>query len=402
MYTEFFGLDNKPFEPDPDVRFIQLSKRPAEALASLVYAIEERQGWALVLGKPGTGKTTLALALLAELGDSVWPAVITNPNLEPADFFNVLSMELGFEKPISGKGEFLLALRGLITFCRKRNKSILIIIDDAQTMPDKMLLELLLLSRQDSGNPRVLNIFLLGTPELGYRLKNPSLRSLLQSIRLKTFVKPLNQTGVANYMRFRLEAAGGSLDIFEPEAIDKIAERTGGNQREINALCDLALLTAFSRSKKTVDAELLAGISSEGWEARADQADPEPEPESDVREISEFSPVAEAEEVHLGHEEPPSPTLEPEPPEEQAANAWDEPPFEEKPKHDLPRVSAAMISQPKWGSGGLRQVAAMALVIALLGGVYGLANYFGPPVLGIDTKRQPQIYIPPPPGGSNG
>lgn len=117
MYNEFFGFRSKPFELDPDAQFIFLSQQHAEALATLVYSIEEREGWALVAGQPGSGKTTLLVALIKQLGDQVWPAVVTDPNLSQADFFNLLSLELGFEKPMSSKAEFLLALRGLITLC---------------------------------------------------------------------------------------------------------------------------------------------------------------------------------------------------------------------------------------------------------------------------------------------
>lgn len=398
MYNEFFGFRHKPFELDPDARFFYLSDQHTEALATLVYSIEEREGWALVAGEPGSGKTTLAVALLKQLGDQVWPAVITDPDLSQNDFFNVLGLELGFEKPMASKSDFLLALRGLITLCRRRGKALLIIIDDAQAMPKQLMLELLLLSRQDTGSPRVLNIFLLGTGELLYRLKDPTMRSLAQTIRRRYILKPLTETESTRYISHRLIAAGGSDKTFTPEAQYAIAQAAQGNPREINSLCDFALIKAFSRDQHTVSASLAREViggeepaAAEGAERPTAEAQPlaASEPERAVAAASEdVDSIGPADAT-------PGPTADPQPKRTDP----------ERSRIAKAAVAAdAMAKQESASQVGafFRRFAAMSVIVALLGGGYLLANVYGPGLLGLSTERKPKIYIPPPPGQEQG
>jgi general secretion pathway protein A len=377
----------------------------------LVYSIEEREGWALVAGQPGSGKTTLLVALIKQLGDQVWPAVVTDPNLSQADFFNLLSLELGFEKPMSSKAEFLLALRGLITLCRKRGKALLIVIDDAQAMPKALLRELILLSRQDTGKPRVLNIFLLGTAELLYRLKDPPMRPLAQSIRRRCLLKALPTSEAVRYIVHRLKAAGGSENIFTPEARYAIAEAAEGNPRQINSLCDAALLKAFSRDQRTVNLalaqEIISGedLAPEAAEDKTAElaSPPDPEPPEAPDPVV---PVAD----ELEAEPPPASDQEDQGEEastDRAAPCQPEP-AETAPSERQSAAAAAVAEvaarQARRGQGGgvLRRVAAMVLLVVLLGGGYLLANIYGPTVIGLSTEKRPRIYIPPAPTSGQG
>ncbi len=409
MYNEFFGFRSKPFELDPDAQFIFLSQQHAEALATLVYSIEEREGWALVAGQPGSGKTTLLVALIKQLGDQVWPAVVTDPNLPQADFFNLLSLELGFENPMSSKAEFLLALRGLITLCRKRDKALLIVIDDAQAMPKTLLRELILLSRQDTGKPRVLNIFLLGTAELLHRLKDPSLRPLAQSIRRRCLLKPLPTNEAVRYIVHRLKAAGGSENIFTPEACYAIAEAAQGNPREINSLCDTALLKAFSRNQRTVNLalvqEIINGDDLAPEAAEQTSVELEPTPDQELPEVAE-PPAPAASEM----EEEPRSTSDLDDPGQETSTSQPEP-LEDAPREFLAapsereRAAVAEVAARqtrRQGGGTLRRVAAMVLLVVLLGGGYLLANVYGPTVIGLSTEKRPRIYIPPAPAPEQG
>lgn len=246
-----------PFALEPDSRFLVMGAEHKEALATLIYAIEQREGWALLLGDAGVGKTTLIMALLRELGEVVVPAVITNPLLDPLDFFNMIALELGMDGPFTSKGQFLIAFGQLITQCRQENKVLLLVIDEAHSLTPRLLEELRLLGNLDSAVPRVLNIFLVGQPKVVLLMKKAGARGLMQRLHRHYLLKPLPVDEVGNYIRHRLQVAGGSPDIFDEGAIEEVHSVTNGIPRVINALCDEALIAAYSQGKRRVDRELV-------------------------------------------------------------------------------------------------------------------------------------------------
>ena len=263
MYQQFFNFKEAPFAIEPNSRFIILNEEHQEALATLIYAIEQREGWALLLGYPGVGKTTLIMALFQEMGDSVVAGVITNPLLEPLDFFNMVALELGMEGPITSKGQFLVALRHLIGRYRQEGRSILLVVDEAHSLTLELLEEIRLLGNLDDGSPRVLNIFLVGQPQVLRLLKQASDQGLMQRFRRYYILKTLDQNGTLSYVRHRIKVAGGDPQVFSPEALAAVHQASGGNCRLINSLCDESLLLAFTREQRTISKEIVLEAADE-------------------------------------------------------------------------------------------------------------------------------------------
>ncbi|MFH1036314.1 MAG: AAA family ATPase [Pseudomonadota bacterium] len=257
MYNDFYGLKEKPFAAEPNPRFLVLMEEHQEALSTLVYAIDQQEGWALVVGEPGVGKTTLIIALLRELGERVLSAVVTNPKLVPLDFLNQLALELGLEGPFASKGPFLAALAQLINRCRREGKLILLVVDEAQDLSAEMLEELRLLGNLDNASPRVLNIFLVGQPEIIRVLKRAAARALMQRLHRSYALKPLTPKATALYVSQRLSLAGASGAIFNVEGLAGVYEVSRGVPRLINSVCDDALLLGMHQEQKTIGRELV-------------------------------------------------------------------------------------------------------------------------------------------------
>jgi len=301
LYTGFFHLRELPFALEPDSRFLVLDEEHKEALATLIYAIEQREGWALLLGEAGVGKTTLIMALLRELGEVVIPAVITNPLLEPLDFFNLVALELGMDGPYASKGQFLIALGQLINQCRQDNKVLLLVIDEAHSLTPRLLEELRLLGNLDGASPRVLNIFLVGQPKVLLLMKKAGARGLMQRLHRHYLLKPLSAADTAQYVRHRLQVAGGTKEIFNDEALGEVHRLTGGNPRLINALCDEAMILAYGQDKQRVDAAMVREAGEH------DSALSWSEPAAPLSQIEEASQARAAEEkpfVKPADEEP--------------------------------------------------------------------------------------------------
>ncbi|MBI4799018.1 MAG: AAA family ATPase [Desulfarculus sp.] len=263
MYTDFYGLKEKPFAAEPSPRFLVLMEEHQEALATLVYAIDQQEGWALVVGEPGVGKTTLIIALLREMGDRVLSAVVTNPKLVPLDFFNQLALELGLDGPFASKGPFLAALAQLLGRCRREGKLILVVVDEAQDLSAEMLEELRLLGNLDNSSPKVLNIFLVGQPEIVRVLKRSAARALLQRLHRSYALKPLNAEATALYVRQRLKLAGAQRDIFDPEALAVIHQVSRGVPRLINSVCDDAMLQGLHEGQHQLGADIVLRAAAE-------------------------------------------------------------------------------------------------------------------------------------------
>lgn len=257
MYTNFFQMREMPFGLEPDSRFLVLAEEHKKALSTLIYAMREREGWALILGEAGVGKTTLVMALLRKMGEAVIPAVITNPLLEPMDFFNLVALELGMAGPYQSKGQFIMDLGQLINQCREQNRVVLLVVDEAHSLTPRLLEELRLLGNLDGKSPRVLNIFLVGQPKLLPLMKETGVRGLMQRLRRHHLLQALSEKETRLYVRRRLEVAGGSPDIFDDQALQEVHYITGGTPRLINALCDQALLTAFNNNQQRVDRDLV-------------------------------------------------------------------------------------------------------------------------------------------------
>ncbi len=264
MYNDFYGLLRSPFEMTPDPSFLHLGETHREGLATLVYGVRARKGFVLLTGEVGTGKTTLLHSLLAQLDKATASAYIFNPTLEPLDFFRVLFDEFGINLPCRTKAEYLLALNRYLIDRLEKNQSALLIIDEAQALYPEMLEEVRLLSNLETPNSKLLQIMLVGQPELNEMLSRPELRQLRQRIVLRHHLVPLTRDEVGDYVDGRLAIAGYSGEgIFDRSALREIHKVTGGLPRLINIVCDSALLTGYAREMTTLGANVIREVAND-------------------------------------------------------------------------------------------------------------------------------------------
>ena len=249
MYRDHFGLLRSPFEMTPDPSFLYLGDTHREGLAMLVYAVRSRKGFVVLSGEVGTGKTTLLHALLSQLDSEMPSAFIFNPKLEPLDFFRMLFDEFGIQKPCRTKAEYLLELNHFLIECLKQDRTALLIIDEAQNLSPEMLEEVRLLSNLETPTSKLLQIMLVGQPELSEMLDREDLRQLRQRIVLRHELKPFDGEELGRYVEERLRLAGYSgKGIFKRSALRRLLDVTGGVARLVNVVCDGALLAGYSLS----------------------------------------------------------------------------------------------------------------------------------------------------------
>jgi general secretion pathway protein A len=258
MYHAHYGLLRSPFEMTPDPAFLWMSESHAEGLATLVYGVKARKGFVLLTGEVGTGKTTLLHALLAQLDRSTLAAFIFNPRLEPLDFFRVLFDELGIETPCATKADYLIALNRFLIARLEQDLPTLLIIDEAQQLSAEMLEEIRLLSNLETSSSKLLQIMLVGQPELAEMLARPELRQLRQRIVMRHQLRPFTREETATYVEERLRVAGYTGEaLFDQRALRALHELTGGVPRLVNAVCDGALLLGYGRGLRALgEAEL--------------------------------------------------------------------------------------------------------------------------------------------------
>ena len=248
MYHEYYGLLRSPFEMTPDPAFLVLGDAHQEGLATLLYAVQARKGFVLLTGEVGTGKTTLLHALLAQLDRDALAAFLFNPRLEPLDFFRVLFDELGIEGEFTTKAEYLLALNRFLIGRLERDLPTLLIVDEAQNLSAELLEEIRLLSNLETPRSKLIQIMLVGQPELWDMLTRPELRQLRQRIVLRHRLRPFDAEETAGYVEERLRLAGYTgKGIFDKAALRELQRVTDGVPRLINIVCDGALLLGYGR-----------------------------------------------------------------------------------------------------------------------------------------------------------
>ena len=253
----------------PDPAFLYLGDAHREGLATLVYGVQARKGFVLLTGEVGTGKTTLLHALLSQLDRDTLAAFIFNPRLEPLDFFRMLFDEFGIETPCETKAQFLLALNKFLIGRLEKNTPTLLIIDEAQTLSAEMLEEIRLLSNLETPTSKLIQIMLVGQPELWEMLATPELRQLRQRIVLRHALRPFDEEETAAYVEERLRLAGHTgKPIFKKAALRELYRMTGGTPRLINIVCDGALLLGFGRDELTLGAAPIREVAGDlGLEA---------------------------------------------------------------------------------------------------------------------------------------
>jgi len=264
VYLEFYGLIRAPFEMTPDPAFLYLGESHQEGLATLVYGVQARKGFVLLTGEVGTGKTTLLHALLAQLDPSTASAYIFNPKLGTHDFFRILFDEFGIREECRTKAEYLMALNSFLIERLERDETALLIIDEAQNLSTEMLEEIRLLSNLETPTHKLLQIMLVGQPELSDMLAKPELRQLRQRIVLRHDLRPFTQDELDDYVGERLCLAGYTgQGIFDRGALKELFAVTGGIPRLVNVVCDGSLLTGYSRGKSTLGTDVIREVAGD-------------------------------------------------------------------------------------------------------------------------------------------
>lgn len=255
VYTDFYNLKEKPFNLSPSSRFLYLGEVHREALALLTYGVAERKGFILLTGEVGTGKTTMVQALLANLDHNVHAVHLSNPVLSPDDFIKYLGFSV-FQRKVhfNSKAEFLIEFEAFLRNCLQQQKTFVLIIDEAQKLSFGLLEEIRLLSNMETADEKLINIFLVGQPELNTLLSRQECRPLLQRISIRYHMRPLDLDATRQYVQKRLKTAGAedAKKIFPPDAISAIHTFSRGYPRMINVLADNALLLGYAKKKKSI------------------------------------------------------------------------------------------------------------------------------------------------------
>jgi general secretion pathway protein A len=271
MYPAFFGIAEKPFAITPDPRYLYLGARHAEALAHLVYGINEAGGFIQLTGEVGTGKTTTIRSLLARTPGNAEIALIINPRLTPIEFLQTICEELGIGLPdaaIGNSKELVDQLNRYLLRAHGAGRRVVLIVDEAQNLSAEVLEQVRLLTNLETESQKLLQIILIGQPELRAQLERNDLRQLAQRVTARYHLEPLGREDTLAYVRHRLRIAGATSDIFTAAALREVYRLSGGVPRVINVICDRALLAAYSAEQHEVGATLVRRAASEVFDRR--------------------------------------------------------------------------------------------------------------------------------------
>ena len=271
MYTSFFGLAEKPFAITPDPRYLYLSERHAEALAHLLYGINESGGFIQLTGEVGTGKTTVVRTLLSRVPHHADVAVILNPRVTPVEFLLTICEELGVGIPETDRDsvkQMVDALNRRLLNAHAEGRRIIVLVDEAQNLSIDVLEQVRLLTNLETPTQKLLQIILIGQPELRELLDRTDLRQLAQRITGRYHLMPLSREETKGYVRHRLRVAGATEDIFTPGALSELHRLSLGIPRVINVACDRALLGAYTQETKKITASLVRQAAGEVYGRR--------------------------------------------------------------------------------------------------------------------------------------
>ncbi|MBV8145131.1 MAG: AAA family ATPase [Gammaproteobacteria bacterium] len=266
MYLSFFGLNEKPFAITPDPRYLYLSERHAEALAHLLYGINEAGGFVQLTGEVGTGKTTIVRSLLAQTPKNAEIALILNPKMTAPEFLLTICEELGIGVPDSALGslkDLVDILSEYLLRAHAAGHRVVLVVDEAQNLWPEVLEQVRLLTNLETNTQKLLQIILIGQPELRELLARNELRQLAQRITGRYHLNPLSHEETAAYVLHRLRVAGATTDIFAPQALNAVFRLSQGVPRVINVICDRALLGAYSLDRHRVTAPLVRSAAAE-------------------------------------------------------------------------------------------------------------------------------------------
>jgi general secretion pathway protein A len=301
MYNSYFGFSVSPFSVTPDPSFFYTNPVYQEAYATLRYGIEAKKGFIVVTGEVGTGKTTLLRKLMHNLEGTIHSVFIFNTYLNFTELLQVILSDLGLAPKEPNRVTLLQELNDYLITQLKQSHIVAVLVDEAQGLSDEALEGLRLLSNLETDQEKLLQIVLMGQPELERKLDRPSLRQLKQRVALQCRLVPLKDEEVGPYIDFRLRAAGyKGKDLFYPDAFRQIAFYSNGIPRLMNIICDNALLCAYARSQKIVSADIINEVARDlrlGSEVQVTVAEPTPaalvsktETETPIREAADNAP----------------------------------------------------------------------------------------------------------------
>lgn len=269
MYTAFYGLREKPFVLSPDPRFLYLAGSHREALAHLLYGIEQGEGFISITGEVGTGKTTLCRTLLERLEGDLELAFLFNPSRTALELLQSICAEFGLPAEGLARRTLMQQLNHFLVEQKRIGRRVLLIIDEAQTLSESTLEQVRLLSNLETSRDKLIQILLLGQPELDRKLDERGLRQLRQRISVRWKLGPLGAQETRAYVRYRLSvAAGEPKDLFSDAALREVHRRTGGIPRLVNQLCDRALLAGYATRSAQVGPKLIRDAAKEIPDAR--------------------------------------------------------------------------------------------------------------------------------------
>src|SRR5437762_4168397 len=263
MYKEFFGLRANPFNVNPDPRYLFLTRHTEEALACLTYGIQSRKGFVLLTGEVGTGKTTLINKLLEWLRmQQVATAFIFNSRMNVPQFIDYMMADFGIPCDSRSKSQILLRLYNWLMDRYRAGETAVLIVDEAQNLSDEVLEEIRMMTNLETFTEKLLQIVLVGQPELDQKLKQPQLRQLRQRLTLRAKTHPLSLEETKSYVGQRLRIAGwNGQQIFDSDALTAIHRYSNGIPRVVNLICEHCLVSAFVDQQKVVGPSVASAVA---------------------------------------------------------------------------------------------------------------------------------------------